>query len=170
MLSPMRISEDAAGLALSYPLWIGVAFALLAAVAVGFASMARRRPRRLWPLVAAALIASWAGVYFTTFSTTITADSGRVYGFLRYDDSVLWRDATDIYLERRGGEWTIVVQDRHGLAHDFDVGDLGIEERDRVMTYMVDRMPQSAFRPDTALLKREGGGARPVSLFSDQQI
>ena len=167
MLSPMQINESAAGIALSYPWWIGAAFAMFAA---GFAILARRRARRHWPLIAAALIASWAGVYFTTFSTTITAEAGRVYGFLRYDDSVRWRDATDIYLERRGGEWTIVVQDRHGLAHAFDVGDLGVEDRNRVMTYMVDRMPQSAFRPDTALLKREGGGPRPVSLFSDQQI
>ena len=166
----MQISENATGLALSYPLWIGAVFVLLSLVAAGYALLTRRRARRRWPFIAAAALSSWAAVYFTTFSTTLTAESGSVYGFLRYDHSVRWVDARDVYLQRRGGEWTIVVQDRDSRAHEFDVGDLSVEERDRVMTYMVDRMPANAFRPDSALLRREGPGARPVSLFSDQQI
>jgi hypothetical protein len=109
-------------------------------------------------------------MYFATFNATINADAGSVYGFLRYDYSVRWKDASDIYLERRGGDWTIVVRDRSARAYGFNVGDLSIEERDRLMAFMVDRMPASAFRADTAVLKREGEGPRPASFFSDQQI
>jgi hypothetical protein len=170
MFSAMQISESSSGLVLSYPLWMGVVFLLLAAIAVECAVRGRDRIRRRWPLVAATVIASWAGLYFTTFSTIITAEAGSAYGFLRYDHSVRWHDAADIYLERRGGEWAIVVRDRSARAYDFYVGDLTVEQRDRVMTYMVDHMPPSAFHPDTALLKREASGARPVSLFSDQQL
>ena len=169
MLSPMHISESAAGLTLHYPLWIGVLFALLALVAVAYTAIARRRLKRYWPLLAAAAISSWAGVYFMTFSATFDAEGGAVYGFMRYDHSVRWRDARDVYLERSGGDWTIVVRAERG-AYELNVGDLAAEARDRVMAYIVDRMPASAFRPDTALLKREGDGPRPVSFFSDQQI
>ena len=162
----MQIYATAGSLSLSYPLWIGAVFALLAVAAIAYSRIARRR----WALIAAALMSSWAAVYFTTFSTTITNDAASVYGFLRYGHSVRWHDARDIYLERRGGDWTIVVRDRDDRAYDFNVGDLPIEARDRVMAYMADRIPESAFRRDSALLKREAEGARPVSLFSDQQI
>jgi hypothetical protein len=170
MFTAMQLSENASGLVLTYPLWIGAAFAMLAAVAVGYAFVTRGRARRRWPLIAATLIASWAGIYFSTFNATIGAETGSVYGFLRYDHSVRWQDARDVYLERRGGEWTIVVRDRNARAYDFNVADLSVEQRDRVMTYMVDRMPASAFRPDTTVLRREGPGPRPASYFSDQQI
>jgi hypothetical protein len=170
MLSFMQITENTAGLTLAYPLWIGAVFAALAVIAVAYTIIARRRLRRYWPLLAAAAIASWAGVYFTTFSTTITPGGGAVYGFLRYDHHVRWQDARDVYLERRGGEWTIVVRSSSVDAYDFNVGDLAVESRDSVMAYIVDHMPASAFRPDTALLKREGEGARPVSFSADEQI
>src|SRR5688572_22164066 len=107
MFTAMQLSENASGLVLTYPLWIGAAFAMLAAVAVGYAFVTRGRARRRWPLIAATLIASWAGIYFSTFNATIGAETGSVYGFLRYDHSVRWQDARDVYLERRGGEWTI---------------------------------------------------------------
>lgn len=170
MFSPMQISEGPAGLVLSYPLWIGAVFLLLAAAAIARATLPRARVRRRWPFFAAAAIASWAGVYAATFSATITADAGRVYGFMRYDQAVRWQDARDIYLEHASGRWTIVVRDRNGRAFDFDVADLSVEQRDRVMTYMVDRMPESAFQRDTALLKRVGPGPRPVSFSSDEAI
>ena len=169
MFSPMQISESPGSLVLSYPLWIGAVFVLLAIVAIARATLPRRRVRR-WPFFAAAAIASWAGVYFATFSATITADAGRVYGFMRYEQTVRWQDARDIYLEHASGRWTIVVRDRNGRAFDFDVADLTIEQRDRVMTYMVDRMPESAFHRDTTVLRREGPGPRPASFSSDQQI
>ena len=62
------------------------------------------------------------------------------------------------------------MRDRSARAYDFNVGDLSIEERDRVMAFMVDRMPASAFRPDATVLKREGDGPRPASFSSDQPI
>lgn len=170
MFFAMQISQSEGALALSYPLWIGALFGLLGAFAVAYAVIARRRLRRNWPLLAASAIASWACVYFATFNATITPDAGSVYGFLRYDYSVRWKDASDIYLERRGGDWTIVVRDRNAYAYDFNVGDLSIEQRDRVMAFMVDRMPASAFRPDTTVLRREGDGPRPASFLSDTPI
>ena len=170
MLSALHLSTNADGLVLSYPLWIAALFGSLAAFAVGLAIVARRRLKRPWPLFAAAIVASWAAVYFATFNATLTHDGGTVYGFLRYDESVRWRDARDIYLERRGGEWTIVVRDDANHAHDFAVGELAIPDRDRVMAFMVDRMPASAFRRDDSVLRREGEGPRPASFSSDQQI
>jgi hypothetical protein len=77
----------------------------------------------------------------------------------------------DIYLERRGGDWQIVVIDVRARAHRFDVAELSIEQRDRMMAYMVDRMPEAAFKRAPELLKREApSGVRPASFFGDQQI
>lgn len=169
----MYVSGGADRLVLAYPLWIGAALLIAAAGLVLFATLARKHIRRRWPISLATVVAAWAGLYFATFNATITPESGSVYAFLRYDHSVRWQDAADIYLEHRGGaaEWHIVVIDRHRRAFDFNVADLSIEDRDRVMTYMVDRMPESAFRRAPALMKREASqGARPIGLFSDQQI
>src|SRR4051812_9123081 len=88
MLPTMQISQSAGALVLSYPLWIGAVFVFLAGLAIGYTIIARRRLRRHWPLVAAMLISAWAGVYFTTFNAIITRETGSVYGFLRYDESV----------------------------------------------------------------------------------
>ena len=173
MSSLMYVSGGADRLVLAYPLWVGTALLITAAALVLFAALARKRIRRRWPISLATVIAAWAGLYFATFRATITQESGSVYAFLRYDHSVRWKDAADIYLEHRGGaaEWHIVVIDRHRRAFDFDVADLSIEDRDRVMSYMVDRMPESAFGRAPALLKREATpGARAIGLFSDQQI
>jgi hypothetical protein len=172
MFSLMHISQGADRLVLSYPVWIGAALLLGAAALLALAIFGRHRIRRVWPLSVAMLFAAWAGIYFATFSATITAEAGSVYGFLRYDDSVLWKDAADIYLERRGGgDWHIVVLDQQRREFDFNVADLTIDDRDRVMAYMVDRMPDTAFPRAPALLKRQAPqGARRVGLFSDQQI
>jgi hypothetical protein len=173
MSSLMYVSGGADRLVLAYPLWIGAALLIAASALVLLAALARKRIRRRWPISLAIVVAAWAGLYFATFNATITRESGSVYAFLRYDHSVRWKDAADIYLEHRGGgtEWHIVVLDRNRRAFDFNVADLSIEDRDRVMSYMVDRMPESAFRRAPALLKREAShGARPIGLFSDQQI
>jgi hypothetical protein len=128
--------------------------------------------RRRWAIIVATSLSAWAGLYFVTFSATLTSDGGSVYGFMRYDYEVRWADAADIYLEHRGGahDWHIVVLDGKRRSFDFDVADLSIDDRDRVMAYMVDRMPASAFPRSPALLKRQAPtGARRVGLFSDQQ-
>jgi hypothetical protein len=172
MLSLMQLSQSADRMVLAYPLWTGMAFFAVAAALAAVAVLARRRLWRRWPVSAAIVVAAWAGVYFTTFNATLTADSGRVYGFMRYDHALDWKDAIDVYLERStgAGEWRIVVLDRNRREVEFSVADLAVEERDRVMAWIVDRMPESAFRRAPALLKREGGDARRVSLFPDQQI
>ncbi|MGZ9066904.1 MAG: hypothetical protein ACXW2I_16425 [Burkholderiales bacterium] len=98
--------------------------------------------------------------------------TGSVYALLRYDHAVRWKDAADIYLEQRGGvNWHIVVLDRERRAFDFNVADLSIDDRDRIMAYMVDRIPESAFARDPTLLKRQAPhGPRPASFLGDQQI
>jgi hypothetical protein len=171
MISLMHVSESAKGLVLSYPWWCGTALVFAAFALALFAVL--RTTRRRWPLPLAALVAAWAGIYMLTFRTTITDELGSVYAFLRHDHAVRWKDASDIYLEHsgRGREWQIVVVDRERRAYSFEVGELSIEDRDRVMAYMVDRMPDSAFqRPPELLKRRSAGGARPAGLFSDQQI
>ena len=173
MISLIQISETAHELVLSYPWWVGVAL-LAVAAALGTYAIARgaRIPRR-WPITLAILVTGWAAVYVATFRTTITDEGGSVYAFLRYDHSVRWKDAADIFLEHggAGSAWQIVVIDRQRRAYSFDVAELSIEDRDRVMAYMVDRMPASAFaRPPELLKRRSAEGTRPAGWFGDQQI
>lgn len=171
MSSFMRVTQYTDRLVVSYPLWLGIAL-LLGAALLAWAVVGRERVRRRWTLSAATVIAAWAGLYFATFSATITDESGSISAFLRGQHTVQWKDAADIYLERSRGDrdWYIVVVDTQRRRFDFNVADLSIDDRDRVMAYMVDRMPESAFPRSPALLKRQAPFApRPVGLFSDQQ-
>ena len=148
-----------------------VRFVSLALAASFFAQ--RMRFVRSWAATLAMLVAAWAGIYVATFRTTITEEAGSAYAFLRYDYTLRWKDAADIYVEQRGGanDWQIVVIDRRRRAYHFDVAELPVEDRDRVMTYMVDRMPPSAFeRPPELLRRRSVSGPRAIGLFEDQQI
>jgi hypothetical protein len=173
MISLMHLSEGAHGLVLSYPVWIGIALLLLAAGLAVYAIRRRARLRRPWPIALAVVVAAWAGIYVATFKATVTDEAGSVYAFMRSEHTVRWEDAVDIYLEHRGGgsDWQIVVIDNQRRAHGFDVAELSIEDRDRVMAYMVDRMPASAFhRPPELLKRRAEASARPASFLGDQQI
>ena len=171
MISLLQISESAHGLVVSYPTWAAIALLAATLALTAYAVVARARIRRRWPVSLAIVFAAWAGIYVTTFRTTIGIDTGSAYAFLRHDHTVRWKDAADIYLEQRGGDWCIVVVDRRQRAFDFDVADLSIEDRDRLMAYIVDRMPESAFARAPELLKRHApAGARPAGFFGDQQI
>lgn len=171
MISLVQISEGAQGLVLSYPAWTVVALGAGTLALAALAVFGRARLRRRWPVSVAIVFAAWAAVYVATFRATVTEEGGSAYAFLRYDHTVRWKDAADIYLERRGADWQIVVIDAQRRAYPFDVGELSIGERDRVMAYMVDRMPETAFRPAPELLRREApSGARPAGFLSDQQI
>ena len=169
----MHVTQGADRLVLSYPLWIGCALLIAAVALLGYGVLRGRRIRRRWTIGLATVVAAWAGLYFATFNATLTRESGSVYGFLRYDQRMQWKDAADVYLELRGAgrDWYIVVLDRQRRIFDFNVADLSIADRDRVIAYMVDRMPDSAFRREPTLRKRQGAvGARRVGLFADQQI
>ncbi len=171
VISLLQISEGAQGLVLSYPLWIAVALVAATLALVALLVFGRKRLPRTWPVSVAIVFATWAAFYVATFRATVTDEAGSAYAFLRYDHTVRWKDAADIYLEHRGGDWQIVVIDGRRRAYRFDVAELSIEQRDRVMAYMVDRMPESAFRRVPELLKREApAGVRPAGFFGDQQI
>jgi hypothetical protein len=171
MISLLQISESAHGLILSYPRWTVIALLAATLLLAVYAVVARARIRRRWPVSLAIVFAAWAAIYVATFRTAIGIDAGSAYAFLRYDHTVRWKDAADIYLEQRGGDWRIVVLDRQRRAFDFDVAELSIEDRDRLMAYIVDRMPASAFGRPAELMKRHAPvGARPAGFFGDQQI
>ena len=171
MISLLQISESAQGLVLSYPVWTAIALLAATFLLTAYAVVARARIQRRWPVSLAIVFAAWAGIYVATFRTTIGIDTGSVYAFLRYDHTVQWKDAADIYLEQHGGDWRIVVLDRHRRAFDFDVAELSVEDRDRLMAYMVDRMPASAFGRPAELMKRHAPSAtRAVGFLGDQQI
>lgn len=85
MLSALHLSTNVDGLVLPGPLWIATLFGALAAFAIGYAIVARRRLKRPWPLFAAAIMASWASVYFATFNATLT-------NAFRRDNRVLRRE------------------------------------------------------------------------------
>jgi hypothetical protein len=172
MISLLQVSEDGPGLVLSYPWWVGVAFVLFALALAAYAVLRRRRMPNAWPVALAIAVAAWAGIYVATFRTTVNDAGGSAYAFLRYDHAVRWKDAADIYLEHRGGghDWQIVVMDRQHRSYNFDVAELTVEDRDRVMAYMVDHMPPDAFDRPELRKRRSAVGARPVGLFADQQI
>jgi hypothetical protein len=173
MITLLQVTQGPDQLVLSYPLWIGLTLLAIAGALLGRMLYARARIRRSWALAVAILLAGWSGLYFYTFKATLSDEAGSVYAFMRYDHAVRWADAVDIYLEHRGGgrDWHIVVIDRERRAHDFNVADLSVEDRDRIMGYMVDRMPAGAFARAPALLKRHADrGLRRVDLLGDQQI
>jgi hypothetical protein len=172
VISLLHISADEYGLVLSYPWWTVAACALLSLGLAAYLVVRRRQLARAWPVALAAVVAAWAGIYVATFRTALTHESGSAYAFLRYDHTVRWKDAADIYLERGAtGNWQIVVMDSQRRAYNFDVSELADEERDRVMAYMVDRMPPGAFAREPELLRRRSAtGPRTVGLFDDQQI
>ena len=173
MFSPMQISESAHGLVLSYPLSTGVTFLAAAVALVGYGLLGRRLIRRRWPIVLATAVAIWAASYFITFRVMLDDKAGSVYAFWGGDRSIRWQDATDIYLEHRGGatDWYVVVLDTQRRPFDFEVGDLSVEDRHRILAWMVDRMPPGASSDKPALLQRHAPyGPRRASLFSDQQI
>ena len=173
MISFVQISESANGLVLEYPLWAPIALGALALLLLAFAIARRARLVRRWPVSLAVVFAAWAAIYTATYQTTISDDGGSAYAFLRSDHFVRWQDAADIYLEQRrgGSDWQVVVIDRAQRAYAFDVAELSVDDRDRVMAYMVDRMPAHAFDRTPELMKRHAPvGARPASFLQDQQI
>lgn len=166
----MQLTQHADHLVLSYPWWIGTGLLIAATILLTCAAFGARALRRRWTATAAGAVSIWAGLYFTTFTAVITQESGSVHTFPRHEQTVNWKDATDIYLERSGGEWHIVIVDALKRKLEFNVADLPISDRDRVMAYMVDRMPETAFPRSPGLMKRHAPGAsRPVGFFSDQQ-
>src|SRR5688572_4950368 len=112
MVSLVQISHSAQGLVLTYPLWTAVALAAAAAALLAYAIVRGRRMQRRWPLSLAVVFATWAAVYAATYRMSVNDDAAGAYAFLRFEHIVRWKDAADIYLERRGGaEWQIVVRD-----------------------------------------------------------
>jgi hypothetical protein len=173
MFSAMQISESAQGLVLTYPLSTGVVFLAVAALLTGYGLFGRRLIRRRSPVVLAGAVALAAASYFLTFRATLDDEAARVYAFLYADRAISWKDAADVYLERRegGDDWRIVVLDGRRRAFDFDVTHLSLEERHRVMAYMVDRVPAGVSSGTPALLERQAPyGPRRASVLSDQQI
>ena len=170
MTSLMQISQHADQLVVSYPWWIAVALLLLSAALLRFAVFGATMMRRRWIIGVATVVAAWAGLYFATFNATLTNEAGSVYVFLGHPRVVQWQDAKDIYLERRGREWRIVVLQTEKRPFELNVADLSVGDRDRIMAYMVDRMPENAFPRSPALLRRHApGGPRPAGYLSDQQ-
>jgi hypothetical protein len=172
MYALMHVAEHTDRLVLSYPLWIGVTLLAAAGAFMACAVIGSRRIRRRWTLTVATAVAAWSGLYFATFNATLTHDSGSVSAFMASAHTVYWKDAADIYLEQRGSghDWHIVVLDVRQRPFDFNVADLSINDRDRVMAYMVDRMPETAFARSPTLMKRQAPyGPRPVGLFSTPQ-
>ena len=172
MLSLMQLSETPHGLIWSYPLWTAIALLSITAALGAYAILRRGHLRRAWATMLAVAVSAWAGIYVATFEATVTHESGSTYAFLRHSQTVRWADAADIYLEQGGaGGWHIVVLDRKRRAYNFDVAELSDEDRDRVIAYIVDRIPASVSARAPELLKRQATPyARPAGFSGDQQI
>jgi len=172
MTSLMHLSQHSDRLVLAYPAWVGIAFIVAAVVLVVCVVFGGQRTRRRSLFGVASVVAAWAGLYFATFNATITHETGSVSAFMHDQRAMQWKDAKDLYLERRGSERDsrIIVLDARGQPFEIGVGDLSIADRDRLMAYIVDHVPDSAFPRSPSLLKRHApNGTRRVGVFSDQQ-
>ena len=171
MIPLVNISESAHGLELAYPVWCAVALALATAALLVFARVRGTRMRRRWPLSLAVVFAAWSTAYVATYRVSVQDDAAHGYAFLRFDHAVRWKDAADIYLEQGGGDSRIVVVDRERRAYAFDVAELSLDDRERVLARMVDRMPAGAFARTPELMRRHANPpAQPAGSFLDLQI
>jgi len=139
----MKVSETAQGLALGYPLWLGL-LVLVMGIALG-AYLGRTQwntKKHAGPAVAAALLVC-AGVYWLTYRVTLTADGARAYVFLYRDDRVDWRQVAGVTIEERKTRGTttyLVLQTRDGAQIDINVSGLSATDEHRVKSYIAARV------------------------------
>jgi hypothetical protein len=172
MISLVQISETAQGLVLAYPRWSAIALAAAAATLLALAFVRATRVKRRWPFCVAVVFAAWAAIYAATYRVNVSDDAAHAYAFMRFDHTVRWNDAADIYLEQRDGAGKqIVVTDRARRLYVFDVAELSREECERVLAYMVARMPAGSLARAPQLMRRHAAPAvRPPGSFGDQRI
>ena len=141
----LTLVETSNGLALSYPLWLGV-LSIAGLALLAYAARPKAVVTRRWAILVVGGMLVWAGIYFATFKVTLTPESGRVYGFLNYDARLDWKDAASATVVQKPGKggpnYFIVVTGKSGGEFELPLKGLNDAERQRVIAYVYARMPR----------------------------
>lgn len=137
--------ETSSGIVISYPLWLGI-LTVFGIALFAYAVRPKVAVKKRWGILVVAAMLAWAGIYFATYKTTLTAESGRVYGFLFYNERIDWTDAAAATLRQKqakgGPSYFIVVARKSGGEFELPLGGLNDGERQRVVEYVYARMPR----------------------------
>ena len=141
----IKLVETSSGFVLSYPLWLGI-LTIAGIALIGYAARPKAEVKKRWGIIVAGAVLMWGGIFFATFKVTLTAESGRVYGFLRYNERIEWTDATAAAVVQRSGKggpsYFLVVANRSGGEFELPLGGLNDGERQRVVAYVLSKMPR----------------------------
>ena len=141
----LKLDETSTGLVMSYPLWLGI-LSVFGIALLAYAARPKAVVTKRWAILVVGAILTWAGIFFATYKVTLTAESGRVYGFLRYNERIDWSDAVAATMLQRSGKggpnFFIVVAARSGGEFELPLGGLNDGERQRVTAYVYARMPR----------------------------
>jgi hypothetical protein len=138
-----RLLDTGSGLVVSYPAWLAL-LAIAGVALFAYAGRPKAKVAKRWAVLVVAALLTWAGLYFVTFKATLTAESGRVYGFLRHDSRIDWPDAASAAVEQRSGKggpsYFLLVTKRSGGVFEMPLSGLSDRERARVVAYVGERM------------------------------
>jgi len=130
---------------MSYPLWLGI-LSVAGIALFAYAARPKAEVKKRWAILVVGALLTWVGIYFATFKATLTAESGRVYGFLRYNERIDWTDAAAAAVVQRSGRggpsYFLVVAGRSGGEFELPLGGLNDGERQRVVAYVLSKMPR----------------------------
>ena len=148
----LRIAEIDSTLVLSYPLWAAAVFFVYAVIALAFGRMRPRIVARLTVCSVLAALFVWLGIYFMTFQMTFDGQSARVYRLSDQGRSLPWQRVRSITVATRCGligyGRCIVITDSVGAELDMRINELSSDERHRVASFIVARVPAATLLPD----------------------
>ena len=139
------LADTASGLVITYPLWLGILSVAGIALLV-YGARPNAEVKRRWAILVVGALLTWAGAYFVTFKATLTAESGRVYAFMRYNERIDWTDAASAAVVQKSGKggpsYFLVVSARSGGSFEMPLSGLNDQERQRVVTFVVSKIPR----------------------------
>ena len=140
-----RLLDTGSGFVISYP--SGLVLIAVAGIALlAYAARPGAKVQRRWAILVVGALLTWAGGYFFTYKAALTAESGRVYAFLRYNDRIDWKDAAAATVERRaakgGYSYFLVVARRSGGAFEMPLSGLNEQEQRAVVTFVLAKIPR----------------------------
>ena len=138
-----RFLDTGSGFVISYPVWLAL-MAVAGIALLVYAARPRAKVAKRWAVLVVGALLTWAGIYFATFKATLTAESGRVYGFLRHNDRIDWSDAAAATVVQRTGKggpsYFLVVARRSGGEFEMPLGGLTDRERNQVVAFVMSKI------------------------------
>jgi hypothetical protein len=140
-----RLLDTGSGFVISYPAWL-VLIAIAGIALLVYGARPKAKVQKRWAILVAGALLTWAGIYFATFKATLTAESGRIYGFLRHNDRIDWADAAAATVVQRSGKggpsYFLVVARRSGGEFEMPLTGLNDQEQRRVVAFVMSKLPR----------------------------